>query len=135
MFGTLSSLIMEKSSRVREGPSSAVSLLGTDLARLTENIQFIFLMVSCISSLTGGILFLLFELGEVAAVGLAVAIIILHFNRKLGTKAKMAESRSLKANDARVAILKQMIESMKCVKFFSWEDSYLEKLMESRKEE
>ena len=71
----------------------------------------------------------------VAAVGLGICFGILRINKALGQVTKRNEKLSLIAADARLGLLRQMVDTMKCVKFFSWESSYLEMLTEKRVEE
>ena len=86
-------------------------MMGTDLTRLAESSQGLFLMPSAISALVGGVVLLVLMLSvPVAATGLTVCFVIVYFNRKVGFVTKKAEALSLKGTDERVATLKQLIE-------------------------
>lgn len=129
----LTSLLVDKASK---SPASSVSnpynLLGNDIFRRIQDLQWTGMLPSCISGISGGFAMLLFSLGWPSLIGLSTAFGIMGVNAWISSKTKKAEQANLSASDGRLKLLKQALEIMRGVKYFAWEPKCLEEISHCR---
>ena len=113
-IGSLSNLISVDASGVQEFMCYSHFLWGSILE-----------MSICIS-----LLFLV--LGPAALGGLVIMLFACHFAYRIGLRLKKYQKMMLKAKDYRMTVITEILNSIRVIKMFSWEDSYLDKLFDSR---
>eukprot|EP00930_Biecheleria_cincta_P037305 TRINITY_DN25591_c0_g1_i2.p1 TRINITY_DN25591_c0_g1~~TRINITY_DN25591_c0_g1_i2.p1 ORF type:complete len:1288 (-),score=217.38 TRINITY_DN25591_c0_g1_i2:195-4058(-) len=129
----LTNLLVDKASK---SPASSVSnpynLLGNDIFRRIQDLQWCGMFPSCIGGISGGIAMLLVSLGWPSLIGLSVAFSIMGVNAWISGKTKIAEQANLSASDERLKLLKQAVDMMRGVKYFAWEPKCLEEISRCR---
>eukprot|EP00931_Biecheleriopsis_adriatica_P044952 TRINITY_DN25767_c0_g1_i1.p1 TRINITY_DN25767_c0_g1~~TRINITY_DN25767_c0_g1_i1.p1 ORF type:complete len:1310 (-),score=227.04 TRINITY_DN25767_c0_g1_i1:187-4071(-) len=129
----LTSLLVDKAAK---SPASKASnphnLLGNDVFRRVQDLQWSGMLPSCIGSGLGGIAMLWVSLGWPSLIGLATAFSIMGVNLWISTLTKKSEQANLAASDERVKLLKQAVDMMRGVKYFAWETKCLEQISQSR---
>ncbi|CAO3650101.1 unnamed protein product [Cunninghamella blakesleeana] len=112
---------------------AVINLMGTDLSRITQFFLLGIYLISAPIELIVGIFFLYNLIGLSCFFGLAVIIITLpanHFNTKLYSK---SQTRLMEARDTRVNFMNEVLQGIRQVKFFAWENKWKERIMEVRK--
>ena len=92
-------------------------------------------MPSCVAGLVSGVVTLVVLLGVPSLVGLAVLVFCLCCNRIFGHFGKIISKHDLQAGDARLAVMREIIDSILQLKFMCWEESYLDLISAKRKTE
>eukprot|EP01052_Picozoa_sp_SAG31_P006854 SAG31_NODE_320_length_17748_cov_4.201881_13_plen_89_part_00 len=74
---------------------------------------------------------LMYYIGVLAALaGIGVNVVMVAISIKLSTTLKQVDRRTREASDKRMNVLAMIIDGMKAVKFFAWEESFF-KMIES----
>lgn len=115
--------------------SDEVALFGSDVTRTMANLQNVSQLGALLGSFLGGCAFLIWSIGVAALAGIAFMVAILLLNIRFSSISGKIESETLGYADKRLSILSQMIDSIKAVKFFAWEDNYLQKIDDVRSKE
>ena len=93
-------------------------------------------MPSCIVGLLSGIIVLINILGAAPALcGLSVMFLCLCVTLISGYSATLFSAKDLKAGDARLSVMREIIDSITPVKFMCWEEQYLNMITPKRSEE
>lgn len=120
----------------REFPASKItSMMGTDLARLDFSFGFQPFLISFPAPIAISIGILIWNIGAPALVGIGLVFIflvcILTFSGKLFQYRRTAN----KYTDARVGYIKEVLNNLKIIKFYSWENAYNDVITENRNHE
>ncbi|CAO3621789.1 unnamed protein product [Mucor fragilis] len=112
-----------------------VNLMSTDAARISEFSQWWFAFIEISTELTIGIYFLYQLLGKSCFLGLLVMVVVLplnHYNAKMYTK---TQDRLMEARDKRVSLMNEVLQGIRQIKFFAWENKWEQRIMDARQEE
>ncbi|CAO3630134.1 unnamed protein product [Mucor hiemalis] len=112
-----------------------VNLMGTDTSRITDYAALWFAVVSAPVELGIGIFFVYQLLGVSCLFGLLVMVFILpinHFNAQIFSK---TQDRLMEARDKRVNLVTEVLQGIRQIKFFAWENKWEERIMEARNAE
>lgn len=117
-------------------PSGKVtSLMGTDLARIDLAIGFQPFAITFPIPVIISIVLLIVNIGVSALAGIAIFIVSITI---IGASAKSLLKLRKSANqytDGRVGFMREILQSMKMIKFYSWEDAYEKNVTETRRKE
>lgn len=118
-------------------PSEAneANLFGGDVMRRFWDFFIAAFIPISVSAIVGGIAVLCVVLGMAALPGLGVMFLLLLINARLGLWSGKLEKKNLDAADKRVGLVSEIVNSIKAVKFFAWEEAYLSKIDRLRAEE
>lgn len=75
------------------------------------------------------------NIGASGMVGFAVLLVSFFLIIYLGRLMVMGRQRISKITDSRVSFMREILQSIKIIKFYSWEEPYLEKIMKIRNNE
>jgi ABC-type multidrug transport system fused ATPase/permease subunit len=115
---------------------SPAALAAADVTRLYAAFYPLSFLPLAITSITGGTIVLVFTIGVLPALaGWGVLTLILGVNFALSKVTQVFERRSLEWSDKRLGALRHIIDGIKTVKLFRWEENYLEHVSELRKHE
>lgn len=108
------------------------SMISTDINRIDLAIGFFPFIVTAIFPLAICIGLLIWNIGVAALVGIAIFILVVLF---LGTQ--IGQLLSIRKDiiiftDLRVNLMKELLKNYKMIKFYSWENSYSERIKEAR---
>jgi len=106
-----------------EDQADEANMFGGDVMRRFWDFFIAAFIPISISAMIGGITVLFAVLGVAALPGVAVMGILLVVNARLGQWAGKIEHSNLKIADKRVGLLSEIVNSIKAVKFFAWEDA------------
>lgn len=121
---------------MREFPSSKItSMMGTDLARLDFAFGFQPFLISFPIPVAISIGILIWNIGAPALVGIGLVFVflicIILFSGKLFQYRRTAN----KYTDARVGYIKEVLNNLKIIKFYSWENAYYDAILFNRNHE
>ncbi|CAH6720131.1 oligomycin resistance ATP-dependent permease Yor1p [[Candida] jaroonii] len=122
----------DSKSRHEYPPSRLTTFIGTDLAKLDLALLMAPYIVAAPVTLVIVIVILVINLG--AATGAAFAILVifpLAFALIMAAMMK-TRKRALEFTDKRVGFLKEIVNNLKIIKFYSWEDSYEKSVTDAR---
>lgn len=139
--GVLTKAFLDKTFRLsdrskHEYPISKItSMMGTDLARIDFALGFQPFLVSFPVPMAVAIGILIWNIGAPALVGIGLVwlflLCIIVFTGKLFQYRKKAN----KYTDARVKYIKEVLNNLKIIKFYSWEEPYDDAISTNRKKE
>ncbi len=115
--------------------ASESSLIGNDVVRAYENIRTASTFPMALTGVLGGIAVLLVVIGAPALVGIVIMVTIMFGNVGMGKVTHSIEQKNLRFADERLSVLGQVVDSIRAVKLFGWEKSYMAKLTKIRDEE
>ncbi|KAG0687309.1 hypothetical protein C6P40_002536 [Pichia californica] len=137
----LTRTLMEKSFTVNSNgfhkfPSSRInSIMSTDLSRVDMGVMLTIIVVFIIIPIAISVALLIVNIGVSALAGLATFVlmfVILGLSFK--TLVKLREKAS-KFTDIRVNLTKEFLKNFKMIKLYSWENSYNQRIEDSRNNE
>ncbi|KAI8993635.1 P-loop containing nucleoside triphosphate hydrolase protein [Pilobolus umbonatus] len=112
-----------------------VNLMSTDSNRISEFSTWWSTIIAAPTELAIGIYFLYHLLGFSCFLGLLVMIIVLplsHFNAKTFIN---AQNNLMEARDKRISLMNEVLQGIRQIKFFGWEENWGKRIMESRDQE
>lgn len=123
-------------SRADEKALDPSNLTGNDLMRRFRDFLVASNLPTAIAAFSGGIGTLIYVIDPVpAAAGIATMVAVMTTNFYLSSVAGRQEKENLERAGDRVGILTEIVQSIKAVKFFGWESSYLTKIGDARAKE
>ncbi|GBG31314.1 ABC transporter, putative [Hondaea fermentalgiana] len=130
-----SKMLRVDTQRQHDDQASESSLIGNDIVRAYENLRLAAQFPMAIAGVSGGICVLVVLLGESALVGIGIMLGIMLLNVLLGKLIHAIEQKSLNFADERLSMLTAVVEGIRAVKLFGWEEKYREKINKIRDEE
>ncbi|AMD21977.1 HFR122Cp [Eremothecium sinecaudum] len=112
-----------------------MSMLSTDSSRLEFGLAFQPFLFTFFPSLIITVIYLLLTVGPVALVGIGVfLVIVVSFVAVFHIMLKLRVAANTQT-DARVTIVKDILNNMRVLKFYAWEDAYEESVKDKRENE
>lgn len=112
-----------------------VNHISTDVSRVDFATQFFHMGWTAPIQLIICLVILLVNLGPSALVGFAVFFVIVPFQAKAMRLLLRFRQKTMVFTDKRVKLLQELLSGIKIIKFFAWEDPYLEKINQVRDSE
>lgn len=120
------SLVANAETRHNFPSGKIISFMSSDLSRIDLAFGFFPIAVAFAAPVIIGIVVLIVNIGVAALAGIAIFIVTLFV---ISLPAKSMFTLRIAANkhtDERVSLMRELLQSMKMVKFYSWEDAYEE---------
>ncbi|GBG31313.1 ABC transporter, putative [Hondaea fermentalgiana] len=130
-----SKMLRVDTQRQYEDQASESSLIGNDVVRAYENLRIAAQLPMAVSSVIGGVVVLILLIGKSALVGIGIMLAILCLNVLMGKITHSIEQKNLRFADERLSILTAVVEGIRAVKLFGWEEKYRKKINDIRDEE
>jgi ATP-binding cassette, subfamily C (CFTR/MRP), member 1 len=136
--GILTRLLLDKALSVdakgaHEFPASKLqSLLSTDLNRIDFAIGYFPFMLSAFVPAAICIGLLIWNIGVSSLVGVGVFVVVILIIGSLFQKLMDHRETISKYTDIRVKLMKELLKSYKMIKFYSWENSYSQRIQDAR---
>ncbi|CDK25829.1 unnamed protein product [Kuraishia capsulata CBS 1993] len=141
MRSVLTKAVFDKSFQLDEAgrhefPTSTItSIMGTDLARIEFALTYMGNIITLPITFCISLAFLIVYIGPVSLSGVAVFLLIM-FLVVYQTKYLMQfRRRASLFTDQRVSYVKELLNNIKMIKYYSWEDSYIAKVTKIRNAE
>ncbi|KAH3683475.1 hypothetical protein WICPIJ_005559 [Wickerhamomyces pijperi] len=132
----LSKSMRQTSSTASKFPKGKlIALMSTDIAKMEMGLTFLPTLLTIPVPIIIGIALLIVNLGVSALTGIATIFIILAIS--VAPAVKFVKNRALSApfTDSRITLIREVLQSLKFVKFYTWEEPYAEKITEIRSQE
>ncbi|KAJ7099479.1 hypothetical protein B0H15DRAFT_1002427 [Mycena belliarum] len=130
--------IAEKADDPKAGAADTgkiVNLMAGDANRMAMQTSAIYMLYSAPFEILIGGLFLYQLLGLSAFAGFVVLILGWPLNSYLSRRSIRIQKGVLKAKDKRMGVLNELISAVKFIKFFAWEQQWIDRALEARNEE
>ncbi|KAJ7650107.1 multidrug resistance-associated ABC transporter [Roridomyces roridus] len=111
------------------------NLISTDLRNLTELVQFPLLLFHMPASIVISLVFLYQILGWSSFVGMAAMAVLLPFFIMVSGFLQAMQKGRIKAADARIGTITEMMNVLRMIKLFGWEGKMLERVNVKREAE
>lgn len=139
--GVLTKSFLDKSFRLSDrsrheySTSKITSMMGTDLARIDFALGFQPFLVAFPIPVAVSIGILIWNIGAPALVGIGLVIVFLFAMMMLTGRLFQYRKKANKYTDARVNYIKEVLNNLKIIKFYSWEEPYNNIIGHNRKKE
>ncbi|CAE7526422.1 Abcc2 [Symbiodinium sp. KB8] len=132
-------LVFQKALRVdpqrRPSVGHTLTLMASDAQKFLEAMPFIHkLWGSPLQIVLAGAV-LVSTISASALCGILVLIAVVPISKNLGKLLQRSRQRHLQFTDQRVRMCVELLEGIRCIKFFAWERPYLERVFQKRQEE
>lgn len=111
------------------------SIMGTDLARIDFALGFQPFLFTFPIPVIIAIAILIVNVGVSALVGIALLVVYMAFMGLIAKKMFHYRTQANKFTDSRVNYIKEVLNNLKIIKFYSWEPPYHENISEVRRNE
>ncbi|KAF7272715.1 hypothetical protein GWI33_014527 [Rhynchophorus ferrugineus] len=129
------SLRISNSARKQRTVGEIVNLMSADANKFQELTFFINMLWSAPVTIVLAIYFLWLEVGPSILAGLLVMILLIPLNMVLVSRSKKLQIKQMKEKDERVKIMNEVLNGMKILKLYAWEQSFEEHIMGIRNRE
>ncbi|KAI9331615.1 P-loop containing nucleoside triphosphate hydrolase protein [Obelidium mucronatum] len=139
--GTLTAAIYRKSlrlsgaSRQKFNPGHITNIISTDLIRMDLFIMMFHFQWTCVVQLIVVISLLIHVIGLPALGGLALLVALVPFQVWVIKLLVNLRKANAKTTDQRIRLTAETLSSIRLIKFFAWEDSFLERITSFRLKE
>lgn len=116
-------------------PSKITSIMSTDLNRVDKGFGYSPLIITAPVPIAISIGILIHNLKASALLGIGIMILDLFASAGLGALLFIYRNRATKDTDKRVGLMKEVLNNLKMIKFYSWETAYLAMIKTVRKGE
>ncbi|ORY49444.1 P-loop containing nucleoside triphosphate hydrolase protein [Rhizoclosmatium globosum] len=141
MRATLTAAIYRKSLRLsgaarqRFNPGHITNIISTDLTRMELFIVFFHLQWTFPTQIIIVVTLLIHVIGTPALAGLALLVCMVPFQIWVIKVLVNLRKSNAKTTDERIRLTSETLSSIRVIKFFAWEDSFLERIFAIRAEE
>lgn len=141
MKAVLTKVILEKSFKLNPKsrhvyPSSTItSMMGTDTSRVDFAAGFQPFLITFLGPLITIIVVLIVNIGVSALVGIGLLFVFLFIIAVLSKRLFALRASATKFTDLRVNYIKEVLNNLKIIKFYSWEEAYHKNISDVRTKE
>ena len=129
------SLQLSNAARKESTIGEIVNLMSVDAQRFTDLMQFINLLWSAPLQIIISIYFLWLELGPSVLAGVAVMVFMIPMNAVVAGLSKKMQVRQMKQKDERVKSMNEVLNGVKVIKLYAWEESFMDQILGLRNKE
>lgn len=126
----------DEKNKDEEGNTSStgmvVNLMSTDSSRISDFASWWFVLIEAPVQLGVGIYFLYTLLGWSAILGLSTMIITIPINHYNSNLFLSTQEKVMKARDKRVSLMNEVLQGIRQIKFFAWEENWSKRILEAR---
>ncbi|KAG1673338.1 Multidrug resistance-associated protein 4 [Nymphon striatum] len=138
---SLSSAIYRKITRVTQqgfmktNTGEIMNILTNDMNRFTSDLRYTFFVITSPLQCIIVCVILWINIGALPVLGIFGILIMIPLQILFGRALFKFRRKVLKATDARIKLIYEIITSMKIIKLYAWEDSFWKHLFDKRKHE
>ncbi|GFO06113.1 canalicular multispecific organic anion transporter 1 [Plakobranchus ocellatus] len=112
-----------------------VNLMSVDCQRIQDVMGFVYMVWSMPLMIVIALYMLWGTLGPASMAGLAVLVLLLPTNMVVAYKQKAYQVQLMKIKDSRIKVMNEVLNGMKVLKLYAWEESFLKKISKIRNDE
>ncbi|TMS22599.1 Canalicular multispecific organic anion transporter 2 [Larimichthys crocea] len=112
-----------------------VNLMSVDAQRFMDLTTFLNMLWSAPLQIVLALYFLWQNLGPSVLAGVAVMVMLIPFNAVIAMKTRAYQVEQMQHKDARIKLMNEILNGIKVLKLYAWEDSFKEKVLAIRQKE
>ncbi|XP_056153641.1 ATP-binding cassette sub-family C member 3 [Lampris incognitus] len=112
-----------------------VNLMSVDAQRFMDLTTFLNMLWSAPLQIVLALYFLWQNLGPSVLAGLAVMILLIPFNAVIAMKTRAYQVEQMQHKDSRIKLMNEILNGIKVLKLYAWENSFKEKVLAIRQKE
>ncbi|XP_074651922.1 multidrug resistance-associated protein 1-like isoform X2 [Tubulanus polymorphus] len=128
-------LTMSNEARKTSTVGEIVNLMSVDAQRLQDVAGYLWMVWSCPLQITLAVWQLWNELGPSVLAGVAVMVLLLPLNGVIATKQRSLQLTQMQLKDSRIKLMNEVLNGIKVLKLYAWEESFQNKVSEIRDKE
>ncbi|XP_067572446.1 ATP-binding cassette sub-family C member 3 isoform X1 [Pseudorca crassidens] len=128
-------LVITNSVKRESTAGEIVNLMSVDAQRFMDVVPFINLLWSAPLQMILAVYFLWQNLGPSVLAGVALMVLLIPLNGAVAVKMRAFQVEQMKLKDSRIRLMSEILGSIKVLKLYAWEPSFLKQVEDIRQEE
>uniref|UniRef100_A0A3B3UAQ0 ATP binding cassette subfamily C member 3 n=1 Tax=Poecilia latipinna TaxID=48699 RepID=A0A3B3UAQ0_9TELE len=129
------SLVITNAAKRSSTVGEIVNLMSVDAQRFMDLTTFLNMLWSAPLQIMLALYFLWQNLGPSVLAGVAVMIMLIPFNAVIAMKTRAYQVEQMQHKDARIKLMNEILNGIKVLKLYAWENSFKEKVLDIRQKE
>uniref|UniRef100_A0A8C8J8V5 ATP-binding cassette, sub-family C (CFTR/MRP), member 3 n=1 Tax=Oncorhynchus tshawytscha TaxID=74940 RepID=A0A8C8J8V5_ONCTS len=129
------SLIITNAAKRTSTVGEIVNLMSVDAQRFMDLTTFLNMLWSAPLQIILALYFLWQNLGPSVLAGVAVMILLIPLNAAIAVRTRAYQVEQMHYKDARIKLMNEILNGIKVLKLYAWENSFKEKVLEIRQKE
>uniref|UniRef100_A0A672I1Z1 ATP-binding cassette, sub-family C (CFTR/MRP), member 3 n=1 Tax=Salarias fasciatus TaxID=181472 RepID=A0A672I1Z1_SALFA len=128
-------LVITNAAKRSSTVGEVVNLMSVDAQRFMDLTTFLNMLWSAPLQIVLALYFLWQNLGPSVLAGVAVMVMLIPFNAVIAMKTRAFQVEQMQHKDARIKLMNEILNGIKVLKLYAWEDSFREKVLAIRQKE
>nr|AJG01605.1 ATP-binding cassette sub-family C member 1 [Dreissena polymorpha] len=128
-------LTMTSDARTKSTVGEIVNLMSVDCQRLQDITGYLWMLWSAPLQIVLAMVLLWNTLGPSVLAGLGVLVLLIPVNAVIAAKTRKYQVEQMKLKDARIKLMNEVLNGIKVLKLYAWEESFERKVREVRAKE
>ncbi|XP_054455372.1 ATP-binding cassette sub-family C member 3 isoform X1 [Anoplopoma fimbria] len=128
-------LVITNAAKRSSTVGEVVNLMSVDAQRFMDLTTFLNLLWSAPIQIMLALYFLWQNLGPSVLAGVAVMIMLIPFNAVIAMKTRAYQVEQMQYKDSRIKLMNEILNGIKVLKLYAWENSFKEKVLAIRQKE
>ncbi|XP_041075963.1 ATP-binding cassette sub-family C member 3-like isoform X2 [Polyodon spathula] len=128
-------LVITNSAKRSSTVGEIVNLMSVDAQRFMDLTTFLNLLWSAPLQIILALYFLWQKLGPSVLAGVAVMVLLIPLNAAIAMKTRAFQVEQMQYKDARIKLMSEILNGIKVLKLYAWENSFKEKVKQIREKE
>uniref|UniRef100_A0A3Q3RDE5 ATP-binding cassette, sub-family C (CFTR/MRP), member 3 n=1 Tax=Monopterus albus TaxID=43700 RepID=A0A3Q3RDE5_MONAL len=128
-------LVITNAAKRSSTVGEVVNLMSVDAQRFMDLTTFLNMLWSAPLQIILALYFLWQNLGPSVLAGVAVMIMLIPFNAVIAMKTRAYQMEQMQYKDARIKLMNEILNGIKVLKLYAWENSFKEKVLAIRQKE
>nr|XP_022316598.1 multidrug resistance-associated protein 1-like [Crassostrea virginica] len=128
-------LILSNAAKRESTTGEIVNLMSVDAQRFMDLMTYVHTVWSGPLQIIVALYFLYMELGPSIFAGFGLMVILIPFNAWIAQKTRDLQVKQMNLKDARIKLMNEVLNGIKVLKLYAWEESFEEKIHEVRRKE
>ncbi|XP_035260765.1 canalicular multispecific organic anion transporter 2 isoform X2 [Anguilla anguilla] len=129
------SLVITNAARRSATVGEIVNLMSVDAQRFMDLTTFLNMLWSAPLQIILALYFLWQYLGPSVLAGVAVMVLLIPLNAAIAMKTRAFQVEQMQCKDARIKLMNEILNGIKVLKLYAWENSFQEKVLQIRHNE
>ncbi|KAM9817691.1 ATP-binding cassette sub-family C member 3 [Neosynchiropus ocellatus] len=129
------SLVITNAAKRSSTVGEVVNLMSVDAQRFMDLTTFLNMLWSAPLQIVLALYFLWQTLGPSVLAGVAVMILLIPFNAVIAMKTRAYQVEIMQHKDSRIKLMNEILNGIKVLKLYAWENSFRDKVLEIRQKE
>ncbi|KAM7371220.1 hypothetical protein PAMP_010709 [Pampus punctatissimus] len=128
-------LVITNTAKRSSTVGEVVNLMSVDAQRFMDLTTFLNMLWSAPLQIVLALYFLWQNLGPSVLAGVAVMILLIPFNAVIAMKTRAYQVEQMQYKDSRIKLMNEILNGIKVLKLYAWENSFKEKVLAIRQKE